>query len=312
MAESIPAAAEAASHVEVRALTRDYGAVRALDGVTLDIARGELFGLIGHNGAGKTTLFKTLLGLIAPSAGEVRIDGVPAHGAGFRAVRREVGYLPENLVFYDNLTGLETLRFFARLKAAPAASCAPLLESVGLGAAAGRRVREYSKGMRQRLGLAQALLGAPRLLLLDEPTSGLDPEGIREFFQRLQALRAAGVTIVLSSHVLAEIQQRVDRLAILAAGRLRALGSVATLRATLDLPVTIDLRCVPTRAAALRERLASLPATVTAAGEGAFRLACARQHKRTVLAAVLAAGEDIVDIELREPSLEDLFFGLAA
>ena len=198
MASTTPAPVE--SLVIARAARKHYGAVLAVDGVDLDIRRGELFGLIGHNGAGKTTLFKTMLGLIPLTSGEIRVDGVSVSGGNFRAVRRHVGYLPENIVLYDNLTGLETLQFFARLKGAPLQSCAPVLEQVGLSNAARRRVREYSKGMRQRLGFAQALLGSPSLLFLDEPTNGLDPEAIREFYAILRRLKEQGVTIMSATH----------------------------------------------------------------------------------------------------------------
>ena len=171
----------ASTIVEARGVTKDFGTVQAVRGVDLDIAPGELFGLIGHNGAGKSTLFKMMLGLIPVTRGEIRLDGESVTGPRFRETRRKIGYLPENVVLYDNLTGLETLFFFADLKAVPRSECAALLEKVGLSHAAGRRVREYSKGMRQRLGFAQALLGTPRLLFLDEPTTGLDPGAIRDF-----------------------------------------------------------------------------------------------------------------------------------
>ena len=148
-------------------------------------------------------------------------------GRDFRAARRAIGYLPENVVLYDNLSGLETLRFFARLKGAPLAQCQPTLERVGLAHAGARPVREYSKGMRQRLGFAQALLGNPQVLFLDEPTNGLDPQAIRDFYATLRGLSQQGVTIVITSHILAELQERVGRLGIMASGKLQAVGQRA-------------------------------------------------------------------------------------
>jgi Cu-processing system ATP-binding protein len=145
------------------------------------------------------------------------------------------------VVLYDNLTGLETLYFFADLKAVPRRECAGLLDKVGLSHAAGRRVREYSKGMRQRLGFAQALLGTPRLLFLDEPTTGLDPGAIRDFYRILRELKGEGVTMVLTSHILAEIQERVDRLAIMEGGLIRATGTVQALREAMNLPLTLEI-----------------------------------------------------------------------
>src|SRR5574337_210854 len=212
----------AANVIELDAVTKDFGGVRAVDAVTLAVERGEIFGLIGPNGAGKSTLFKLMLGLLAPSAGAIRIDGERVGGAGFRDVRRRVGYLPENVVLWDNLSGLETLRFFAALKRADARDCSAALERVGLADAAHRRVRGYSKGMRQRLGFAQALLGEPALLFLDEPTSGLDPQSRRDFYAALRSLREGGVTVVLTSHVLAEMQPREGADGALAAALARA------------------------------------------------------------------------------------------
>jgi Cu-processing system ATP-binding protein len=228
--------------IEVRNAFKYYGEVLAVDGVTLTVHKGETLGLIGHNGAGKSTLFKMLLGLIPPTSGDIHINGTPVRGGAFRELRRSIGYLPENVVFYDNLTGLETLQFFAALKGCDRPACLPLLEKVGLAQAATRRVDGYSKGMRQRLGFAQALLGKPRILFLDEPTTGLDPEGIREFYQVLHELNDQGVTVVITSHILSEIQERVQRLAVMKSGRLHALGTVQELREAVDLPLVIRLR----------------------------------------------------------------------
>ena len=231
----------ASNIVEARGATKDFGTVQAVKGVDLTIAAGELFGLIGHNGAGKSTLFKMMLGLIPITSGEILLDGEKVNGPRFRETRRKIGYLPENVVLYDNLTGIETLYFFADLKAVPRKDCPALLEKVGLSHAASRRVREYSKGMRQRLGFAQALLGTPRLLFLDEPTTGLDPGAIRDFYRILRELRDEGVTMVLTSHILAEIQERVDRLAIMEGGLIRATGTVQELREGMNLPLTLEI-----------------------------------------------------------------------
>ncbi|WP_240794414.1 ABC transporter ATP-binding protein [Azoarcus sp. DD4] len=297
--------------IAARGVHKHYGAVHAVDGVDLDIRRGELFGLIGHNGAGKSTLFKMMLGLIPATAGEIRIAGTGVGGRDFRAVRRSVGYLPENVVLYDNLTGLETLQFFARLKGAPAADCAPALERVGLAHAARRRVREYSKGMRQRLGFAQALLGKPQILFLDEPTTGLDPEAIREFYAILRGLRAEGVTMVLTSHILAEIQERVDRLAIMAAGKVQALGTVQGLREQMDLPLWFEVQVADADFGAVRAALGHLPVSAIEARDGRVAVQCRREAKMAVLEALAALDGKVRDIHVREPSLEDVFFGFS-
>lgn len=297
--------------IRVRGVVRDFGAVRAVDGVDLDVSGGELFGLIGHNGAGKSTLFRMMLGLLAPSRGEIRIDACPSTSRGFRAVRRRIGFLPENVVLYDNLSALETLQFFARLKGVDPSGCAALLARVGLAGTGRRRVREFSKGMRQRLGFAQALLGRPRLLFLDEPTSGLDPEAIRHFYATLRALRAEGVTVVLSSHILAEIQDRVDRLAIMARGRVQAIGSVRALRERVDLPVRFEVRVSAADLASVREALGHLPALSVATNDDHVAVECRPDAKLAVIAALARLGDRILDLSVREPSLEDVFFGIS-
>ena len=301
----------ASSVIELDAVRKDFGGVRAVDAVTLEVARGEIFGLIGPNGAGKSTLFKLMLGLIAPSAGAIRIDGERVDGAGFRDVRRRVGYLPENVVLWDNLSGLETLRFFAALKRADARGCADALARVGLAEAAERRVRGYSKGMRQRLGFAQALLGEPALLFLDEPTSGLDPQSRRDFYAALRALRERGVTVVLTSHVLAEMQERVDRLAIMRQGALAAIGSVAALRQGIGLALRAEITPGDGAAQALADTLARC-GFQTMQSDGRLRVDCARERKMALLAALAPLIERVRDIELREPSLEDVFAGYTA
>jgi Cu-processing system ATP-binding protein len=297
--------------VSVENVVRHYGLVHAVDGVDLRVERGEVFGLIGHNGAGKSTLFRLMLGLERATSGRLTIDDVPVSGRGFRAVRRRIGYLPENVVLYDNLTGLETLRFFAKLKGVPASACVPALARVGLDHAGPRRVGEYSKGMRQRLGVAQALLGTPGLIFFDEPTTGLDPEAIRAFYALLGDLKAEGVTVILSSHSLAEIQERVDRVAMMVAGRVRALGSVPELRARVALPMTFRLTTRQGAAASVREALGALPVSDIDEAGDQIRFRCAREAKMSVLAALAARPDAVLDVELREPSLEDVFFGMA-
>ncbi|MDP2263117.1 MAG: ABC transporter ATP-binding protein [Hydrogenophaga sp.] len=305
-----------AEALHLEGVTKPYGSRRApllaLDNVTLRVPRGQLFGLIGHNGAGKSTLFKLVLGLITPSQGRITVNGSAVNGPDFRATRRTLGYLPENLVLYDNLTGLETLRFFARLKGAPQTQCAELLDRVGLTRAGARAVREYSKGMRQRLGFAQALLGSPQLLLLDEPTTGLDPSAIRDFYEQLDRLRAQGVTLVISSHILAELQQRVDTLAMLSNGRVCAQGSVQALRERSRMPLLFQLHGTPERlqtlARTLPEALAGVDMALQAGEPGRLELRCPREHKMRVLAHLACAG--LSDLQIQEPSLEDVYFGL--
>jgi len=297
--------------IEVRGVAVHYGAVRAVDGVDMNVQRGEIFGLIGHNGAGKSTLFKLMLGLIAPSAGEIVIHGTAVRGRDFRTARRHIGYLPENVVLYDNLSGLETLRFFARLKGAARSQCEPMLARVGLAAAAKRPLREYSKGMRQRLGFAQALLGDPRVLILDEPTNGLDPQAIREFYATLRELRDRGVTIVISSHILAELQERVDRLAIMTNGKIHALGSVQDLRDQMRLPLSVALCLAPGDVGLAQQAIGTLAGVSSVLTRDGMVLSCPRELKMALLGVLAGLGSRVLDLSIREPSLEDLFFGFS-
>ena len=226
--------------IEIKRVSKRYGKIEAVRDVTLDLSPGEATALVGHNGAGKTTLLKLMLGLVHPTAGTIRVLGDnPA--AGEFAARRKLGYLPENVSFNAALTGREILSFYARLKGEPVAKARGLLDRVGLGSASARRVATYSKGMRQRLGLAQALIGEPQVLLLDEPTTGLDPELRLSFYEIVQALRDRGATVVLSSHALAELGEHADRVVIMSHGAMVAHGSINELRRIARLPAKIRL-----------------------------------------------------------------------
>jgi ABC-2 type transport system ATP-binding protein len=207
----------------VSALTKRYGRVTALDGVDLTLEQGELVGLLGPNGAGKSTLVKIACGLVRPSSGDAEVCGAPA---GSPAARRVLGYLAELFRFPGWCSADEVLRLHQRLAGSNggANERTELLELVGLTAARTRRVDAMSKGMQQRLGIAQALVGSPRVLLLDEPTSALDPAGRRAVRALLEELRRRGIAVLLNSHLLSEVELVCDRVAILVAGRVVAAG----------------------------------------------------------------------------------------
>lgn len=293
--------------IEIQSVSKRFGAVPAVSDASLSINEGELFGLIGHNGAGKTTLMRIMLGLLQPDAGSVQVFGAPLDYRHLRELYTRCAYVPENVVFYDNLSGRETLKFYAGLKGVPGARCDDLLDRVGLGSAGTRLVRGYSKGMRQRLGLAQALLAEPRLLLLDEPTSGLDPAGIRELYQLLAELRGTGVCILLSSHNLAEIENRVDRLGFMRHGHIEALGTLAGLRAGLSLPVRLRAKLRPGAEAGIAATLQPPAECKVSFVDGHLVVECPPEKKMALLEQLTALAPLTTDIDIHEPSLEDVF-----
>ncbi|MCP2072956.1 UNVERIFIED_ORG: Cu-processing system ATP-binding protein [Pseudomonas lini] len=288
--------------VEIEGVSQHYGDVAVLRGLNLNLAQGEVLGLFGHNGAGKTTTMKLILGLLRASEGQVRVFGrAPSDSS----VRQMLGYLPENVMFYPQLSGLETLRHFARLKGAAPEQVERLLEEVGLADAARRRVRTYSKGMRQRLGLAQALLGQPRLLLLDEPTVGLDPIATQDLYQLLDRLRWQGTSIILCSHVLPGVEAHINRAAILTQGRLLALGSLARLREDAGLPTLIRASGL-VRSAQLLQRWRSEGHVTQGWGAAGLQVS-APDGSKLVLLRQLLAQDNPTDVEIKPPSLEDLY-----
>ncbi len=267
------------------AVSKRYGDHAAVCDVDLTVRTGERIALVGHNGAGKSTLVKLMLGLVQPSSGTIEVLGQTVSGSRGAAAHACIGYLPENVVFPAALTGEELMTFYARLKRCPVEHNADLLERVGLVHAAGHRVGTYSKGMRQRLGLAQALIGSPRLLLLDEPTTGLDPALRRTFYEIVEELAQEGVTVLLSSHALAELEARTDRIVVMNRGRKVADGTLADLRTLAHCPTKLRVDF----------------------GHGIKEFACTEQDKIDVLKRVLSQPEQPRDIEIISPTLDDLY-----
>ncbi len=292
--------------IELQKISKHYGAITAVDEINLMIGEGESLGLIGHNGAGKSTLFKIVLGLIQPSSGELYWHGQRADEKYLRRARESVGYLPENLALFDNLTGQETLQFFARFKPAGREQIADLLDEVNLTHAAQRRVATYSKGMRQRLGLAQALLGHPSLLFLDEPTNGLDPEGVRDLYAAVERRRRTGCTVIVTSHVLAEIEQRVQRLAIVKNGKLAAHGTLADLRNGQNLPVRMLFTFANEADTGAAHDVLATQFVLQRPDRTRLEVFCAPKQKWQVINTSQRLSP--IDLHIREPRLEDLFF----
>lgn len=280
-------------------LTKRFQGVAALTDISFAVAPGERVALLGHNGAGKSTMMKIILGLISATEGKVSVcDAAP----GSAKARAEVAYLPENAAFHPALTGREQVAHYLRLRGRPAAEAGALLDRVGLGHAADRRIGTYSKGMRQRVGLAQALIGQPRLMVLDEPTSGLDPVSRRDFYALLDQMAAQGTAILLSSHALTEVEARTDRILILSKGRLVASGTMADLRRAADLPVQMHLTAINGYAPDIA---AALPGAMRAGSE--IRLSCRQEEKLPTLTRIAALQDRLADVEVMPPTLEDIY-----
>ncbi len=284
--------------------------VRALDGVSLRIEPGESLGIVGPNGAGKTTLLGCLLGFLTPDSGQVTIDGCAPDDLGVRAT---TGYLPERLVLDRWMSGVDFLRYHHALALQPAeareSECTALLERVGLEpSAAARRVATFSRGMLQRLGLAQALIGSPRRLFLDEPISGVDPGGVALFRRILSELRAEGVTLVINSHQLDEVERVCSRVVFVQRGRLETMDTAVAgaaharlLRVRLGAGATPDRARLEELAGAMRARFQSWDAPdarfLVEDDSGATRL----------LGALIAAGLPVIEAVAEESRLERLF-----
>jgi ABC-2 type transport system ATP-binding protein len=299
--------------VEINNLTKDYEVgfwrkrkVRALDDLSLSVDAGQIFGFLGANGAGKTTTLKLLMRLIFPSGGTARILGRDINDV---CMHERIGYLPENPYFYDYLTAREFLDYCARIFGYPAAErkrrAADLLARVNLDEKRwDTQLRKFSKGMLQRVGLAQSLINDPEIVFLDEPMSGLDPVGRREVRDLIASLRADGKTVFMCSHILSDIEVLCDRVAILKRGRLAQVGHLEELRQRSEDPNRMEVLATGADAAALQD-LAGADISATPRG---LRIEIANEDQiESVLAALRKAGGKVVSIQPVKQSLEELF-----
>jgi ABC-type multidrug transport system ATPase subunit len=298
--------------IVTQGLTRRFGRHLAVDAVSMTVPQGAVYGFLGRNGAGKTTALKMLLGLLKPGAGQARIAGIDV-GRDRIAAARQTGALLEAHGLYPNLTGRENLDLTRSLLGLPRVEIDRVLDVVEMSGDAGRRVGGYSLGMRQRLGLARAMLGAPPVLILDEPTNGLDPDGIADMRRFLKTLPdRTGATVLLSSHLLGEIEQTATHIGILNAGRLVLEGELARLKA--DLPPEIDLRVDD--AGRARSVLANHDITVTDQPESLHLQLRPGQDVDATAAALnrdlIAAGVDVFALSPRARSLEGIYRAVTA
>jgi ABC-2 type transport system ATP-binding protein len=305
-------------------LTKRYGTLTAVDHLDLNINRGEVFGLLGPNGAGKSTTILMMLGLTEPSSGCAKVCGIdPARDP--IEVKRRTGYLPDEVGFYDNRSGLENLIYTARLNGIPQATAkeraVQLLTQVGLGKELDKKTGAYSRGMRQRLGLADVLIKRPEVIILDEPTLGIDPRGVREFLDLIVRLsREEGITVLLSSHHLHQVQQICDRVGIFVGGRLLAEGDLPALSARLFTgePFMVEAEVIPPEKEPgengehplfrLRELLQAVPGVRSVEiTDGIFRVGCLLDVSAAIARSIVHAGFGLSSLKKKEYGLDDIY-----
>jgi ABC-2 type transport system ATP-binding protein len=303
--------------IALSGLTKHYGTLKAVDGLNLYIKKGEVFGLLGPNGAGKSTTILMMLGLTEPTAGSVQVCGIDSTTHPIE-VKRRVGYLPDEVGFYENRSGLDNLLYTARLNRMPIAEAAlraeQLLQRVGLYEVRDKKTRTYSRGMRQRLGLADVLIKNPEVIILDEPTLGIDPKGVREFLDLIvQLSREEKITVLLSSHHLHQVQQVCDRVGIFVGGKLLAEGDIPTLSATLfagepyiiEAGVADDASPVIAR---LRQQLQGMEGVSSVQyDKGFFRIGCSRDITTLIASAVVGTGLGLTYLRRKEYGLDDIY-----
>jgi len=291
-------------------LSKRYGSASAVDKISFNIRKGEVFGLLGPNGAGKTTTILMLLGLTEISSGKVSVLGYdPARQP--LQVKRRVGYLPDSVGFYDHLTAVENLAYTAKLMGLSlkerTVRITDALKRVRLDDVAHKRVATFSRGMRQRLGLAEIIVKKAEIAILDEPTSGLDPQATLEFLDLIRELKAEGITVLLSSHLLDQVQRICDRVALFQAGHIVLMGSVAELSVqVLGAGFVVE---VEAEGAGIARRLATIPgvSNVETVAKDRFRMTADRDVRADAARAVVAVDGDLRRLSVDEPSLEAIY-----
>jgi ABC-2 type transport system ATP-binding protein len=296
--------------IEVQGLTKRYDGVAVVKAISFSVARGEIFGLLGPNGAGKTTTILMLLGLSDISEGQARVLGHDPEREPL-AVKRRVGYLPDQVGFYDNLSASDNLRYTARLmgfeRNEREEKIAASLDHVGLSDVVDRPVQTFSRGMRQRLGLAEILMKEAQIAILDEPTSGLDPQATAELLQIIRNLKTRNVSVLLSSHLLDRVQSICDRVALFNKGEIALLGTVGELgRQVLGIGYYVDLEA---EGAGVLEKLKTLPGvrSIEQAGPNHVRIYAERDVRADAAAAVISAGGRLLRLSVETASLDLIY-----
>ena len=298
-----------ASSIEVADLTKKYKDLTAVDNLSFNVRTGEIFGLLGPNGAGKTTTIKAILGLIHINSGKIKINGFDIKEEDIEA-RKSVGYLPERVAFYDNLTPLQTLHFFCELRGDDKSVAKPLISEVGLEEAINRKVGTYSKGMVQLLGVAQVRIGNPPVYILDEPMAGLDARWVKIIRERIKMLNKQGATILFSSHILTEVENLCDRVAIIDKGKLIAEDTVSNLNKYLRIKPRLEIS-IPSLNGKVPKVIRDLKGVEAVdAKDDTLFVTCESSVRSRVITNLEKAGLKIAGIKTIEPSLEEAFVKL--
>lgn len=306
--------------IKLTDLTKKYGSYTAVDHLNLSISKGEVFGLLGPNGAGKSTTILMILGLTEPDSGSVKVHGVDSTSNPVE-VKKKVGYLPEDIGFYDDRSGLENLVYTGRLNGLSykqaAERAGQLLRRVGLSSEAGKKTGKYSRGMRQRLGLADVLIKEPEVIILDEPTLGIDPSGVREFLELIVKLsREEGLTVLFSSHHLYQVQQVCDRVGLFVNGKLLAEGDINALSKKLfeNNPYTVEIGVSASESGKadsiswLRKVLEDTDGVLDVnESNGIYRVECSRDVTSAVARAIVGSGADLYYLNRKEYGLDDIY-----
>ena len=302
--------------IQLNGLSKHYGSKKAVENLSLKINKGEIFGLLGPNGAGKTTTILMMLGLSEPTSGEALVCGINATNNPI-AVKRKVGYMPDNVGFYDNMTALENLMYIGRLSGIPeekiAVKARETMGLVGLGDELYKKTGAYSRGMKQRLALADLLIREPEVMILDEPTLGIDPAGIKEFLVLIRQLsRQQGLTVLLSSHHLHQMQQICDRVGIFVEGQLLMEGNIDTLSGNLfgkeSYVIQVTVREPLANAQALQQELQQLEHVNKAAtSEYGVELSCSQDITPDIVRFFVHKGLNVTGVQKKEYGLDEIY-----
>jgi len=304
--------------IELVDLTKNYGSFTAVNRLNLSVKKGEVFGLLGPNGAGKSTTILMMLGLTEPTSGSVKVCGINSTENPIE-VKRRVGYLPEDVGFYPDLTGMENLKYIARLNGIPEkdveTKAREMLTRVGLDEQAEKKTGKYSRGMRQRLGLAEVLIKTPEVIILDEPTSGIDPTGIREFLELIvQLSKEEGITVLFSSHNLHQVQQVCDRVGLFVSGKLIAEGNIESLSQKLFstesfvVEAGVNSSGKENNGNGLTESLKNIDGVTSVSQEGqTFYVGCSRDATADIAREIVSSGAGLAFLRKKEYGLDDIY-----